>query len=253
MVRGLDRFRDYFQGYEDNYVLIGGTACSLAMEEAGLEFRVTMDLDIVLCVEALNVDFVKVFWNFIKAGRYRNRQKSTGENRFHRFYEPEDKTFPEMLELFSKKPDALTYEGEGDLTPIPMGDEVSSLSAILLDELYYEFLHTGKRDFDGLSMIDPERIIPLKARAWLDLTERKEKGGAVDAKDIKKHKNDIFRLYRIVSPDIRVDMPLGVRSDMSRFLSAMKGEPIDLKQLGYRSETVEQVLDALRTIYGLVR
>jgi hypothetical protein len=40
---------------------------------------------------------------------------------------------------------------------------------------------------------------------------------------------------------------------MSRYLSAMKGEPIDLKQLVYRSETVEQVLDALRTIYGLVR
>ena len=67
-------------------------------------------------------------------------------------------------------------------------EEVSSLSAILLDESYYKFLHTGKRDLDGLSVIDPERIIPLKARVWLDLTERNEQRIAVDSSDIRKHK-----------------------------------------------------------------
>ena len=109
MVRGLDKFRDHFQGYEENYVLIGGTAGSLAMEEVGLEFRVTMDLDIVLCIEVLDADFVRVFWDFIRTGRYQNKQKSTGKSRFYRFYEPEDKDFPEMLELFSRIPDALAY------------------------------------------------------------------------------------------------------------------------------------------------
>jgi hypothetical protein len=251
MVRGLDKFREHFRGYEENYVLIGGTAGSLAMEEAGLEFRVTMDLDIVLCIEVLNANFVRVFWDFIRAGRYQNKQKSTGENRFYRFYEPEDKDFPEMLELFSRIPDALAYEGEGDLTPIPMEEEVSSLSAILLDESYYKFLHTGKRDLDGLSVIDPERIIPLKARAWLDLTQRKQQGYAVDSRDIKKHKNDVFRLYRMVSPDTRVEMPKQVGVDMSRFLSAMETEHTDLKILGYRGYTVEQVLAGLKIIYGV--
>jgi formylmethanofuran dehydrogenase subunit E len=82
MVRGLDRFRDHFRGYEANYVLIGGTAGSLAMEEAGLQFRVTMDLDIVLCIEVLNVDFVGAFWDFIRAGRYKNRQKSSRTSQF---------------------------------------------------------------------------------------------------------------------------------------------------------------------------
>ena len=98
--------------------MIGGTASSLVMEETSLEFRVTMDLDIVLCIEVLDVDFVRVFWDFIRAGRYQNKQKSTGKNRLYRFYEPKDKDFPEMLELFSRIPDALAYEGEGDLTPI---------------------------------------------------------------------------------------------------------------------------------------
>lgn len=41
MVNGLDKFRDTFRNFNDQYVIIGGTACDMAMEEAGLEFRVT--------------------------------------------------------------------------------------------------------------------------------------------------------------------------------------------------------------------
>ena len=37
MVKGPDLFRQHFAGYADRYVLIGGTAASLAMEDAGLE------------------------------------------------------------------------------------------------------------------------------------------------------------------------------------------------------------------------
>lgn len=70
MVKGLDLFREHFSGFRDRYVLIGGTACDLAMTEAGLSFRATKDLDIVLCVEALDVEFAKAFWAFVAAGRY---------------------------------------------------------------------------------------------------------------------------------------------------------------------------------------
>lgn len=52
MVRGIDSFRDWFRGYEDQYVIIGGTACDLLMTEEGLDFRATKDIDLVLIVEA---------------------------------------------------------------------------------------------------------------------------------------------------------------------------------------------------------
>ena len=32
MVKGLDKFKDYFAGYEGNYVIIGGTACNIYEE-----------------------------------------------------------------------------------------------------------------------------------------------------------------------------------------------------------------------------
>jgi hypothetical protein len=45
MVKGLEVFRDYFAGQADQFVLIGGTAATLAVADAGLAFRATKDLD----------------------------------------------------------------------------------------------------------------------------------------------------------------------------------------------------------------
>ena len=59
MVRGLDVFRRRFAGLEDRYVLIGGTAVDIAMDDAGLRFRATKDLDIELHVESLDVEFAR--------------------------------------------------------------------------------------------------------------------------------------------------------------------------------------------------
>ena len=93
MVRGLEVFREYFAGHADQFVLIGGTAATLAMEAAGLEFRATKDLDIVLHIEALSSEFGAVFWRFIEAGRYEIRQASdTGKPIFYRFQKPADET-----------------------------------------------------------------------------------------------------------------------------------------------------------------
>lgn len=252
MVRGLDRFKAHFEPFADRYVLIGGTACSLAMEDVGLEFRATKDLDIVLCVEALDADFVKAFWEFIRKGKYRIQEKSTGKKQFYRFMNPEDDSCPVMLELFSRVPDALTIGDDSHLTPIPMDEEVSSLSAILLDEDYYEFIHAGKQEIDGLPVVGPTHLIPLKARAWLDLMKRREAGETIDGKDIKKHKNDVFRLYRIIDPSQSISLPGSIEEDLRRFFDEMeKDQNMDLKSLGLRSRSLDEILGDLRSIYGL--
>ena len=43
MVIGVDRFRAHFAGHEHQYVLIGGAACELIMDEVGLDFRATSE------------------------------------------------------------------------------------------------------------------------------------------------------------------------------------------------------------------
>ena len=163
MVRGLDIFRQRFRNYADRYMLIGGAACDLAMREAGLEFRATKDLDIVLCVEALDTAFVEAFWAFVREGGYRIQQQAERPRQFYRFQKPSTENFPFMLELFSRSPDDLATVPGSHLTPIPTAEEVSSLSAILMDEEYYGFIRSALTEIDGLPIVGPHGLIPLKA------------------------------------------------------------------------------------------
>jgi hypothetical protein len=251
MVRGLEKFREYFEAYPDRYALIGGTAATLAMEQLAEEFRATKDLDIVLSVETIDPEFTKTFWRFIHDGDYEHREKADGSPQFYRFSKPQDKTFPEMLELFSRVPDTVTFSGEGHLTPIPPGDEASSLSAILLNDDYYHFIHDHKRTLNGLSYIGAECLIPLKARAYLDLYTRKEAGAAIDSGNIKKHKNDIFRLYAILNPQNKYNIADIIKKDLRTALQLIRQDTtIDLKVLGIRGKAVEDVLRELETVYG---
>ncbi|MBE7942362.1 MULTISPECIES: nucleotidyl transferase AbiEii/AbiGii toxin family protein [Ramlibacter] len=150
MVRGLDVFRESFAAYADQYVLIGGTAATLTMKGAGLAFRATKDLDVVLHVEALTPAFGEAFWKFIDAGGYELRQASEATKpNFYRFIKPADERYPAMIELFARAPDGLKPAEGSKLTPIPLDEAVASLSAILLDDAYYAFIMGGRREADG--------------------------------------------------------------------------------------------------------
>ena len=39
IVRGINSFRDWFRGYEEQYAIIGGTACDLLMAGEGLTWE----------------------------------------------------------------------------------------------------------------------------------------------------------------------------------------------------------------------
>ena len=68
MMDGLDKFREYFQDFKDNYVIIGGLASYLLLDDAGFDMaRATKDIDLVLSVEAPNDRFISQFWKFVKA------------------------------------------------------------------------------------------------------------------------------------------------------------------------------------------
>lgn len=252
MVKGLDVFQNWFADYVDQYVLIGGTAASLAMEDAGLEFRATKDLDIVLHVEALTPQFGRTFWRFVEAGGYGIRQASdTGKPVFYRFQKPSDPSFPFMVELFARTPDGLEIAEGSQLTPIPLDEAVSSLSAILLDTDYYDFIMAGRRTADGLPWVGEDRLIPLKAVAWLELSARKDKGEAVDSKDVRKHLNDVLRLSQLLAPDTRIEVTARIADDLLRFLNALRADDsIDPKALKLGDVTVADLASRIARAYG---
>jgi hypothetical protein len=246
-------FQGWFAAYANQCVLIGGTAASLTMEEAGLVFRATKDLDIVLHVEALTQAFGDAFWKFVEAGGYEIRQASdTGKPIFYRFQKPTDDRFPAMVELFARAPVDLQPAQGSQFTRIPLDDAVSSLSAILLDEVYYAFIMAGRREERGLSWVGEDRLIPLKAIAWLDLTSRKAQGDQVDAKDVRKHLNDVLRLSQLLAPTTRISIDKKIGDDMTRFLVAVAADSsIDPKTLLLGNVTAAELVARIAQAYDI--
>lgn len=218
MVSGLDTFAAFFAGDEERYALIGGVATQLVLEEAGLSARATKDLDIVLCVEVLDAAFGRKLWDFIEAGGYVVRQQGEEPRCFYRFVQPADRTFPHMLEFFAREPGYLPLLEGAHLTPVPFEQQVESLSAILLDQDYYRFLHAHTRQMAGVRLVTEPALIALKARAWLELTARKAADhNAVDSRHITKHRNDVLRLSQLLTPDGQIEVADTIRADLERF------------------------------------
>ena len=70
MVTGIESFKEWFKGNESQYAIIGGTACDILMTEEGLDFRATKDIDLVLIIEAVDADFGRKFWDYVKQAGY---------------------------------------------------------------------------------------------------------------------------------------------------------------------------------------
>jgi predicted nucleotidyltransferase len=220
MVKGLAKFREHFRGFEDEFILIGGAACDEWFSARGLRYRATKDLDIVIIIEALTPDFLRHFWQFVRTGQYAIRERTSGKHEYFRFSRPQKADYPVKIELFSRNPEDLVLFGDQEIIPIYTGEDISSLSAILLNEEYYFLILKTRKIQDGLPIVQVDGLILLKARAWLDLTRRREAGKDVDKDDILKHRNDVFRLALLLLAGGKFELPESIRADLVKFLES---------------------------------
>ena len=106
-------------------------------------------MDLVLCAKALTREFVEHFWKFIHSGQYKITRNSIDKGIFYRFDEPGVVDYPSMIELLSER--AELFESIAQTTlPLVVDDTIVSLSAIVLDKEYYDFLMENRREMDGL-------------------------------------------------------------------------------------------------------
>lgn len=76
---GLDRFKDAFADFPDNYVIIGGTACDIVMASTIVKPRATHDIDMIVIIENMTPEFARRFWDFIKEAGYMST-RATSKN-----------------------------------------------------------------------------------------------------------------------------------------------------------------------------
>jgi hypothetical protein len=241
MIRGLDLFREHFADYRKAFVLIGGVACHEWLATQGLEFRATKDMDMVLIVEALDAAFVKRFWEFIEGGKYQGRFRAEDGRQLYRFDKPQDERYPTMIETFSRKPSDIDLSEGQEIVPIKLDDDSASLSAILLNDDYYALIRGQHNEEKNLPFANPSALIPLKARAHIDLAERAAKGEAGKSKDIAKHRTDVFRIAATLPGEAGPDIPGTVKEDLQKFLSAF---PVENK------DEWQAIGDGLKTTFG---
>jgi hypothetical protein len=252
IVVGMDAFRDAMAGHEDKYVLIGGGACSLLFDGTSRGFRPTKDLDVVVMAASDDVEFGRALWTFVCAGGYTCALREDGSARYYRFTLPQEldaaySLLPAEIELFSRAP--WPMEKGVEIVPIPFDDDISSLSAILLDTNYYEFIREGIVGVHGVPVPDVLHIIPLKMRAHLDLNKRHDAGEHVRRKNLTKHRSDVLDLSDLLADGDACELPDAIASDAREFLDGLEAYAQTL-----RRKERPRVLDAarfLRGVYGL--
>ena len=248
MVRGIESFRTKFMDYTDCYTVIGGAACDILMSEEDLSFRATKDIDMILLLEDRYQEFAKDFWEYIKEGGYRCGWRNSKDVHFYRFTDPMP-GYPVQIELFSRLPD-YHLSVESGIIPIHIDDDVSSLSVILLNDDFYDFMMQGRRTVDGISVLDASYLIPFKIYAWIDLSYRKARGEHVNEKDFKKHKYDVFRLLEIITADESIEVSGMVKESIGIFLDRIQEEELSLAQIGL-SISKEQGIQQIQNLYKL--
>ena len=135
------------------------------------------------------------------------------------------------------------------IAPIHIDDSISSLSAILLDNDYYELLLDGRTIIDKMSVLRPEYLIHFKAKAYLDLLNRRNNGEKVDSSNISKHKNDVLRIVAALTLNRIEIMSSAVKVDINDFISTLFSYPFDYNLLKERNLKNEEVIDKLKSIY----
>ncbi len=225
MVNGMQEFRNYFAEYSDSFTILGGAACYEWFSEASFLFRATKDIDVVLILEVQNKAFFEQLWSFLKAGGYQIWQRADGKRGFFRFLSPANRNFPQMIEILARPEFSAALPEGWKIVPIHLDDEISSLSAILLDESYYQLILQHRViSTSGLPLVTPPALILLKAKAYLNLAEMKNAGKFVKGDDLRKHRNDIFRLSYLLEPNERFHTDETIKNDLRTFLKIFSPE-----------------------------
>lgn len=220
MIRGLQHFKDFFEGFGENYILVGGVASYLLLDEIGApRNRATKDLDIVLMMKP-SAAFLKRIKEYVQNGRYEIQKGDRGQATFFRFKNPESDEFPIMIELFAAVEIGFELFEDQHIVPITTPADVESLSAILLDGEYYSLIEKNCVGKDGINLLSHFGLIPFKAKAYLEIKERKE-----DSKNWKKHRRDIINLaVSFLSGEEKYTLTGKVREHFVEFLNQLKDE-----------------------------
>ena len=251
MVKGLETFRKAMQPYKEHFVIIGGTACDIRLTGTAMIPRATDDIDIIVVIDRLTDEFVTAIWRFVKDGNYKPGKRTSKQGQsvyaLYRFILQDDSLdYPKKIEILSRHSDLLEEPSDFHIEPIP-DDENHSLSAIIMDDDFYDFTIHQANEEDGLMVANNLALIVLKMNAYLNLLAERAAGHQVNSDDIKKHRSDVLKLVAAGIYPEPVKVKAKFMSVLNDFLSEVPQHKQSLKDaLGTTQEQIDAFLDVLR-------
>ena len=257
MVKGFDKFKQFFAPHSDSFIVIGGTAMQLHGQDGGPMPRVTQDIDLLVIVEKMSESFTAAFHAFLREGRYdcymAKEPDGANKPRFYRFINPKNKAFPIRIELLSSPslppPEGMLYMSLPD-------EPDDSMSAIVLDRTYYDFARANTTAINEIPCLNRDALMVFKSVAYLNLMDEYERtGNRLRHHDSKKHRRDVLALAGAVQPGEVTAVPNEIAERLRTFISSIeanKGEwQSVLDSLGDPTGNMEDYLLALRHHFAL--
>jgi predicted nuclease of restriction endonuclease-like (RecB) superfamily len=121
---------------------------------------------------------------------------------------------------------------------------------ILLNDDYYRFLLEGRTVKNDITILDAEHIIPFKMKAWIDLKNKQAQGIHINARDLRKHRLDVFRLFPLIRNEHRILVNQTIMDDIVNFVSYMQKIDIQLKDIGI-NRSKESILEVYSSMYSV--
>jgi hypothetical protein len=160
--------------------------------------------------------------------------------------------------LFSRKPESIKISENSHLTLIPSAEDISSLSAIIIEDEYYNFIKNNKHLLDNFSVLNIAGLIALKIKAFFDLINRKT-DNTLD-REISKHRNDVIRLTSLLADSDKIQTPQQIKNNIEEFLINLENISPNYKDLNkdLKSKGIEANLSTdylktkFRSTFGLI-
>ncbi|WP_125763987.1 hypothetical protein [Levilactobacillus mulengensis] len=229
----FDKFFTYFREYTDCYVIIGGNAAAFWLEQDQQDFRATQDYDMVVIFESTTDDFAKHFRAFILENHYFVCETGTDTNKQKVYYryklnpQTGNDDVPKQIELFSRIPLKYQLDLPTETTPLHY-EEGPSLSAIVLDDNYYQLLKNCQELVGDVSVLSIPGLIFFKAKAHLDIVQRLSEGKKISHRaDKSKHFKDVCRLCDLLSREESfkiASVPVACQNDLRSFITIVESE-----------------------------
>lgn len=208
---GLSHFQEFCKDLDDNYVVVGGFATIMLLDkQLKGHGKATYDIDLVLLTNN-SLEMSKRIKKYIKEGDYKIQIGEKDQYRYYRFIEPKKDNFAKEIELFASNKNDLKLEDSQRIIPIDPDEGLYSLSAIMLDQEYFEMIKENVDKTGVAPCTNVQATIILKMSAFYDLKNRGEDKW-------KKHRRDIFKLALLLTGEEKLKLKGRMLKDFNSFI-----------------------------------